>query len=118
MQLIPRYLGCLPTAAQVSQSAGAVRDCGPDHSGPLRTGTVVSATRLARHLERATPAALVVIVPATEFVPSPLPFQTARLKVVNGGKPPTLYYDDSPFGSTRVLPYRIHPQDRELAVGP
>ena len=56
------------------------------------TGTVVSAKAAwSGTAKRATPAAFVVTVPATEFVPSPVAFQTARLKDVFGGSPPMLY---------------------------
>src|SRR6266550_2605354 len=60
------------------------------------TGTVVSAKAAwSGTVKRATPAALVVTLPTTEFVPSPVAFQTARLNTVFGGSPPTLYGDDA-----------------------
>jgi hypothetical protein len=43
--------------------------------------------------KRATPAALLVTVPAIEFLPSPVAFQTASLKSVCAGRPPMLYSD-------------------------
>ena len=51
--------------------------------------------------KRATPAASVVTVPASEFSPLPDAFHSARLSVVLAGSPPTLYADggsaDGPF---------------------
>ena len=55
------------------------------------TGTVVSENAACSGTsKRATPAALAVTVPASEFSPFPVAFQSTRLNVVFAVSPPML----------------------------
>ena len=117
-----------PAAAVASARAGRLHRRrslrGPPLHGPRRslpaqpTGRVVRTNAAwSGTSKRATPAAFVVTVPATEFVPSPLPFQSASVSGVFGGSPPMLYEDDSPFGAIERAPVGVEADDRQLAVG-
>ena len=81
---LPRGLPARPTpgasAGSTARPDGGARSSAPRRS-PQDNGTVVSANAACSGTsKRATPAAFVVTVPAIEFVPSPLAFQTASVE--------------------------------------
>ena len=86
---------------------------------PQDTGTVVSAKAACSGTsKRATPAAFVVTVPAIEFVPSPLAFQSASPNCVFAGSPPMLYSGDSGRDGVQVAPARVEPERASAARRP
>jgi sorbitol-specific phosphotransferase system component IIBC len=86
------YLGLLAVAMTFDEPAwlGEPVTGSPRRWAQVR-GTVVSTKAACSGTsKRATPAAFVVIVPTTEFLPSPLAFQSASVNRVEAGSPPML----------------------------